>query len=134
MDELSSEDRAMLAAYVEAARAGWEDAGQMDRFEREPRAVLAEHGWSAPEGVELICEVTEAQGDQPGRSAGVEEIVGYWKRGIEAGEVRFTVPRNPVEFEPEPISDEDLAEASGGICSSCPDSAICAYSRCETRG
>jgi hypothetical protein len=112
----TDDERAMLAAYVDAARAGWQDPGQMDRLEREPRTVLAEHGWSAPEGVELHCDVVEVQTGASASSAGVEDIVAHWRRGIEAGEVRFAVPRQPVELEPQAISDEELAGVSGGLC------------------
>jgi bacteriocin-like protein len=113
MDEMSSSDTAMLRAYVEFAQRFWSDEGFAGRAMGEPRAALVESGWEIPEGTEVELAAVEA-GEQDPTSPDPAALVAGWREGIEAGKLSVLVPSEPVAAEPGTISDEELANVSGG--------------------
>jgi hypothetical protein len=113
MDGLSAPDEAMLRSYVDFVQRFWSDESFASRAKDEPGVALVESGWEVPEGTEVELSTVDPAEQDP-VSLDPSALVAGWRAGIEAGKLSVFVPSAPVAAEPSSISDEELANVSGG--------------------
>jgi hypothetical protein len=102
----------MLTAYNALAVRSWEDPTARERFARLPREALAVYGWEAPESTDVTIEFVDLDPDS--RHLTADEVVNVWRRGMETGELRIKIAKEPPPTETAELSDSELGAISAG--------------------
>ena len=109
----------MLSAYGEVAQRCWRDDEIRDSVLADPRSAFGEFGWEIPEETRVELEFVDCSSDRV-EMLDAEGVAAYWRRSIEAGDLRIGIAEEPPDVDFAELTERELEGVSAGTYNTPP--------------
>ena len=112
----TSDQHAMLRAYLDVSQMILEDEGYRQRLVDQPKAELAAAGWPLADGTAVEVAFFDPN-EIDGEMVPLEEITERWSNGVDAGTLKIEFAgAPPPALEITELSEDELSDVAGGMC------------------